>query len=176
MGEKTWTRQECPLTWPCENLPTRSDRFIPCQMIAWGLVSASQFFLTGKKTFLACRFLLALCTGAVVPNAIMVCRLHPMTKSPKILLPRNIGKLINMCATGGGGKVHELLLHGPRATVSLDLVHRRKSIQRHHLTAARAGDFETPGRGGQRRLAMVRFDRIHLDGLGTPLCTTRRWA
>lgn len=43
-------------------------------MFAWGLVSASQFFLTGKTTFLVCRFLLALFTGAVIPNVLIVCK------------------------------------------------------------------------------------------------------
>lgn len=44
-------------------------------MFAWGLASASQFFLTGKSTFLLCRFLLAFFTGAVIPNVLIVCKI-----------------------------------------------------------------------------------------------------
>lgn len=45
-------------------------------MFAWGIVSSSQFFLTGRTSFLVCRFLVALFTGAIIPNVIMVCILR----------------------------------------------------------------------------------------------------
>lgn len=44
------------------------DRVIPIQLMLWGLVTASQFVLSGKSSFLATRFLLGMLQGGFVPN------------------------------------------------------------------------------------------------------------
>ncbi|KAI1184765.1 MFS general substrate transporter [Nemania serpens] len=47
------------------------DRVIPIQLMLWGLVTASQFVLSGKSSFLATRFLLGMLQGGFVPNIIL---------------------------------------------------------------------------------------------------------
>ena len=47
------------------------DRWIPIQMIAWSFVSGSQFWLSGKASFLTCRILIALLQGGFVPDIIL---------------------------------------------------------------------------------------------------------
>lgn len=44
---------------------------MPVQMTLWGLVSISQFWLTGRTTFLVTRFFIALFSSAVIANIIM---------------------------------------------------------------------------------------------------------
>lgn len=39
------------------------DNWVPIQMVSWSLVASCQAFLTGKKTFYACRALLGLIEG-----------------------------------------------------------------------------------------------------------------
>lgn len=44
---------------------------MPVQMTLWGLVSISQFWLTGRTTFLITRFFIALFSSGVIANSIV---------------------------------------------------------------------------------------------------------
>jgi hypothetical protein len=44
------------------------DRWIPLQMILWSIVAASQYSLTNRTGFLACRAILAILQGGFIPD------------------------------------------------------------------------------------------------------------
>ncbi|KAF2749163.1 MFS general substrate transporter [Sporormia fimetaria CBS 119925] len=47
------------------------DNWIPIQMISWSLVASMQAFLSGRKSFFACRALLGLLEGGFIPDNIL---------------------------------------------------------------------------------------------------------
>ncbi|KAJ5087567.1 hypothetical protein N7456_011183 [Penicillium angulare] len=47
------------------------DRWIPIQMVLWSILAACQAFLTGKKSYLACRALLGLLEGGFIPDTVL---------------------------------------------------------------------------------------------------------
>ncbi|KAF2847184.1 MFS general substrate transporter [Plenodomus tracheiphilus IPT5] len=47
------------------------DNWIPVQMVSWSLVASLQAFLSGRKSFIACRALLGLIEGGFIPDNIL---------------------------------------------------------------------------------------------------------
>ncbi|EHK98259.1 putative Uncharacterized transporter [Glarea lozoyensis 74030] len=47
------------------------DRWIPVQIILWSFAAGGQFFMTGRASFFACRFLIGVFMGGFIPDSIL---------------------------------------------------------------------------------------------------------
>jgi uncharacterized membrane protein YeaQ/YmgE (transglycosylase-associated protein family) len=47
------------------------DRWIPVQIMLWSIAAGGQFFMTGRASFFACRFLIGIFMGGFIPDSIL---------------------------------------------------------------------------------------------------------